>query len=76
VPSDPYEKAAARGLALSRELEELRKARRSVMRRLGLRDGEGLRDALILQWLIRLYARRVGEARVLKVVREIVGVEG
>ena len=58
----------------SGEYEVIVKARSEVLSQLGLRDeGIGLKAALILQWLLRLYARKVGEEKVLKFVRELVG---
>jgi len=71
---DWYQSVATRNLALLRELEELDRARRVVKKQLGLSDSsDALRDALVIQWLVRLYAYKVGEGRILREVRELIG---
>ncbi len=70
--TDAYQAIVDRNLQLLRELEALEKARISVMKQLGLSD-ERASDAALLQWLVRLYARRAGEARLLRRVRELLG---
>jgi len=67
-----YEAIVSRNLKLVSELEETEAARREVVRQLGLSE-EGLRAALILQWLLRLYARRVGEPNVLRLIKKLLG---
>ena len=75
MPIDSYVDVLIRNLPLLERIEELDRARKSAMEQLGLKDGAGLRRALVLQWLVRLYAQRVGEARILREVKEIVGAE-
>ena len=56
------------------EYEAIVKARKAVISQLGLKDkGPGLEAALILQWLLRLYARKIGEIKLLKLVKGIIG---
>ena len=67
-----YEAVVTRNLKLVSELEEIEAARREVVHQLGLSE-EGLEAALILQWLLRLYARRVGESSVLGLIKKLLG---
>jgi len=67
-----YEAIVSRNLKLVSELEEIEAARREVVRQLGLSE-EGLEAALIFQWLLRLYARRVGEPSVLGLIKKLLG---
>lgn len=67
---ESYEAIVARNLRFVEELEELSKARREVLNQLGLEE-EGLEEALTFQWLLRLYARKVGEPRLVKLLREL-----
>lgn len=68
-----YQSIVEESVKLLSELDELEKIRRIVMARLGLvEDGSGLRAALIFQWLFRLYARRMGEAYTIKLVKGMI----
>ncbi|MBS7612238.1 hypothetical protein KEJ27_08590 [Candidatus Bathyarchaeota archaeon] len=65
-----YQSIVEENIKLLGELDELERVRRAVMVQLGLvEDPSRLRAALIFQWLFRLYARRMGEAYVTKLVK-------
>lgn len=70
-----YQQLVASNVELFKEVDRLSAAQESVAREI---LGEGdiaprLRAALTMQWLLRLYARRVGEARLLKEVERFLG---
>jgi len=71
-----YQTIVNENLKILRELNELETASRAVMLQLGLEDkGSGLRAALLLQWLIRLYSHRVGESCLIREIRRLLSEE-
>lgn len=66
-----YQSIVEENFKLLSELDELEKVRRIVMVQLELvEDVSRLKDASIFQWIFRLYARKMGEAYTIKLVKE------
>jgi len=66
-----YQGIVEQNIGILKELDELDKIRSRVMAQLGIvEDPLRLRAALIFQWIFRLYARKMGEAYTIKMVRK------
>lgn len=65
-----YQDIVNQNIKVLRELDELDKIRCKVMAQLDIvEDSSRLRAALIFQWIFRLYARKMGEAYTIKMVK-------
>ncbi|MCD6368335.1 MAG: hypothetical protein J7L38_00890 [Thermoproteales archaeon] len=64
-----YQEIIEKNLEWIKGLKNLEEARRKVKEDLGLKHGN-VEAAWIMSWLVRLYARKIGETKFIKMFKE------